>query len=74
MNASCVRKIPWGCILHTGKKQTKSRPFTTWGKPLATCLGAVEEILLTSWNEGKTRKEVVFQRKDVCPIPASASC
>lgn len=40
------------------------------GKHLV-CLGAVEEILLTSWNEGK---EVVFQWKDVCPIPASASC
>lgn len=43
-------------------------------KTLAVCLGAVEEILLTSWNEGRVRKEVVFQWKDVCPIPTSASC
>lgn len=48
--------------------------FHQTGKTLAMCLGAVEEILLTGWNEGKACKEVVFQQKDVCPIPASASC
>lgn len=48
--------------------------FHQTDKTLAMCLGAVEEILLTGWNEGKACKKVVFQQKDMCPIPASASC
>lgn len=57
-----------------GGETNEESYFHQTGKTLAICLGAVEEILLTSWNEGKARKEVVFQQKDVCPIPASASC
>lgn len=48
--------------------------FHQTGKTLVICSGAVEEIFLTGWNEGKAYREVVFQQKDVCPIPASASC
>lgn len=35
MNASCVRKIPWGCILRVeGGKQMKSHTFTKQEKHL----------------------------------------
>jgi len=73
MNTSRVRKIYWGCLA-CREETNEEFSFQQTVKTLAICLGAVEEILLTSWNEGKAREEVVFQQKDVCPIPASASC
>lgn len=62
--------------LHLGhcEETNEESSFHQAGKTLAIYLGAVEGIVLTSWNEGKAHKEVVFQQKDVCPIPASASC
>lgn len=36
-------------------------PSTKQERVCAVCLGAVEEILLASWNEGKVCKEVVPQ-------------
>lgn len=63
-----------GLHLAHWEETNKGSSFHQSGKTLAICLGAVEEILLTSWNEGKAHEEVVFQWKDVCPIPATTSC
>lgn len=39
--------------------------FHQTGKTLAICLGAVEEILLTGWNEGKACKRL-YSSKRMC--------
>lgn len=61
MNVSCVRKIFLGLHLAHLEEKNEELSFHQTGQTLAICLGAVEEILLTSWNEGKAHKEVVFQ-------------
>lgn len=55
-----VRKTCWGYLLHVEKNRMERPSCTTQEKIRAVCLGAVEEILLAGWNEGKVCKEVVL--------------